>query len=142
MAGKAGRAPFPRTARLTKPTDFNSVFKQNAASNDAYFRIIARPASTPESRIGLAVSRKVDRRAVGRNRIKRVARESFRHWRAANAASGGPALDIVLLARPAAATADRQRLFTSLSHHWTVLSRRVNQRFQGASGPEGSNNDG
>ena len=142
MAGKAGPVPFPRTARLTKPTDFDNVFKQNAASNDAFFRIIARPASTGKSRIGLAVSRKVERRAVGRNRIKRVVRERFRHWRATHAAAGGAALDIVVLARPGAAAADNQRLFSSLSHHWTVLSGRVRQRFQGASGPEGSKNDG
>ena len=35
-----------------------------------------------EPRLGLAVSRKVDPRAVGRNRIKRVLRDDFRRrWR-------------------------------------------------------------
>jgi len=33
------------------------------------------------ARLGLVVSRKVDKRAVGRNRIKRVVRECFRHVR-------------------------------------------------------------
>ena len=33
------------------------------------------------SRLGLAVSRKVDPNAVGRNRIKRVLRDAFRHLR-------------------------------------------------------------
>ncbi len=139
--GQAGLMPFPRTARLTKPTDFNSVFERNAASNDAFFRIMARPSARQASRLGLAVSRKVDRRAVGRNRIKRIVRESFRRWRALDAA-GGPALDIVVLARPAAADADNQRLFSSLDHPWAALSRQVNRRFQGAPGPEGSDKDG
>ena len=140
--GQIGRVPFPRAARLIKPTDFQSVFERNAASNDALFRIIARPSAQQESRLGLAVSRKVDRRAVGRNRIKRIVRESFRHWRALDAAAGRPALDIVVLARPAAAAADNQRLFSSLDHHWTALFRQVGRRFQGATGPEGSDNDG
>ena len=38
------------------------------------------PAVRPR-RLGLAVSRKVDKRAVGRNRIKRVLRDCFRHHR-------------------------------------------------------------
>ena len=40
------------------------------------------PGATTEPRLGLAVSRKVDPRAVGRNRIKRVLREAFRRQRA------------------------------------------------------------
>lgn len=36
------------------------------------------PAANRGARLGLAVSRKVDARAVGRNRIKRALREQFR----------------------------------------------------------------
>ena len=39
-------------------------------------------ADRQDARLGLAVSRKVDARAVGRNRIKRVLREQFRELRA------------------------------------------------------------
>lgn len=49
-------------------------------------------------RLGLAVSRKVDPHAVGRNRIKRVIRDAFRHCRADLA--GG---DYVVVARAGAA---------------------------------------
>jgi ribonuclease P protein component len=55
------------------------------------------------SRLGLAVSRKVDTRAVGRNRIKRVLRNATRHilpWMA-----GG---DFVVVARSAAKNASNQ----------------------------------
>jgi len=48
----------------------------------------------------MAVSRKVDKRAVGRNRIKRVLRDTFRHLLPELA--GG---DCVVVARAAAATA-------------------------------------
>lgn len=49
-------------------------------------------------RLGLAVSRKVDPHAVGRNRIKRVLRDAFRHCRA-----DLPGGDYVVVARVGAA---------------------------------------
>ncbi len=53
------------------------------------------------ARLGLAVSRKVDRRAVGRNRIKRLLRDEFRRLRDQLAPGS-----YVVVARPAAAAAD------------------------------------
>ncbi len=56
-------------------------------------------------RLGMAVSRKVDARAVGRNRIKRVLRDATRHivpWLA-----GG---DYVVVARTAASKASNDEL--------------------------------
>ena len=80
--------------------DFDRIFKHG--------RRVALPllalhwqAGDAGPRLGLAVSRKVDRHAVGRNRIKRVLRDAFRHCRA-NLAAG----DYVLVARPGAATLD------------------------------------
>ena len=57
------------------------------------------------ARLGLAVSRKVDRHAVGRNRIKRVLRDAFRHSRV-NLQPGA----YVVVARPSAAKADNAAL--------------------------------
>ncbi|MGO4781207.1 ribonuclease P protein component, partial [Lysobacter sp. 2RAB21] len=56
-------------------------------------------------RLGLAVSRKVDPHAVGRNRIKRVLRDAFRHVRAELA--GG---DYVVVARPGASRCSGEEL--------------------------------
>ena len=50
------------------------------------------------ARLGLAVSRKVDPNAVGRNRIKRALRDQFRHLRATL-----PPGAYVVVARPPAA---------------------------------------
>ncbi len=57
------------------------------------------------ARLGLAVSRKVDTRAVGRNRIKRVLRNATRHARPWMA--GG---DYVVVARAAAKTASNEQI--------------------------------
>lgn len=87
---------FPRTARVRARADFDRIFKQG--------RRVALPvlalhwqAGDVGPRLGLAVSRKVDPHAVGRNRIKRVLRDAFRHCRADLA--GG---DYVVVARPGA----------------------------------------
>lgn len=97
-------AAFPRQARVRTPADYIAVFK-NA-------RRLAHPLMTlhllkhgEAPRLGLAVSRKVDPRAVGRNRIKRVLRDCFRHAR--------PQLlpgDYVLVLRPGAAAVDAPTL--------------------------------
>ena len=78
--------------------------------------MLARANALPHHRLGLAVAKKHVPLAVNRNRIKRVAREHFRHL-----APAQPALDIVILTRPAAGTASRaaigealQRLFQRL----------------------------
>lgn len=115
--------PFPRTARLTRPRDFQRVFQQPLASGDRYFKVLARKGDGADARLGMAVSRKVDRRASVRNRIKRVIRESFRHrfggCRAP--AATGPGLDFVVLPRPACATISNAEMFRSLDRHWARL---------------------
>lgn len=131
-----GQATLPHAARLVKPSEFKRVFERNAGSSDACFRIIACPSTADESRIGLAVSKKVEKHAVGRNRIKRVVRESFRHWRAQAARRDEKAMDIVVLARPAAATICNKQLFRSLEQHWNRLPPALARKFPGKRQPE------
>ena len=94
------RASFPRHVRVRARADFDRIFadaKRTAAPLLAV-HLLREPGP---ARLGLAVSRKVDRRAVGRNRIKRILRETFRHLQ--------PQLtpgSYVVVARPAAAAAD------------------------------------
>jgi len=61
-------------------------------------------SDTP-ARLGLAVSRKVDPRAVGRNRVKRVLRDATRHLRPWMSAG-----DFVVVARSAARTASNSEI--------------------------------
>jgi ribonuclease P protein component len=97
---------FPRDARVRARCDFDRVFKDGRRAG---LPILAlhwhRTDAEPGTRLGLAVSRKVDKRAVGRVRIKRILREAFRHVRAELAPG-----DYVVVARPAAAAADRTAL--------------------------------
>lgn len=102
------RASFPRGARVRAKAEFDRVFAQgrrSAAPNLALHWL----ADAQHARLGLAVSRKVDPRAVGRNRIKRQLREQFRQLR--EQLPGGA---YVLVARPAAAKAANPELRTAL----------------------------
>jgi len=81
--------------------------------------------------MGMAVSKKVDKSAVGRNRIKRQVRESFRHWRAKLMSDSERALDIVVLARPASATICNKQLLSSLEKHWPLVQRLTDKKFSG-----------
>ena len=112
--------PSPPTGRLIKPAEFKRVFNRPVVSADPFFKVLARAGEGGKPRLGMAVSRQVDRRAVGRSRIKRVIRESFRLYFAAV----GPAADFVVLPRRESATICNRQLSQSLEQHWSrVLAR-------------------
>ena len=104
-------ARFRRSARLRLPTEFQRCFAQGLRVNGRCFRLHLLASDT--MRLGLAVSRKVDPDAVGRNRIKRSAREFFR----TTPALPTPA-DCVLVAKPEAAKASTAELRADLVVLW------------------------
>ena len=114
---------FNRTYKLKKAIEFKRVFKNPFVSSDQLFKILARLNQEENSRLGMAVSRQVDKHAVGRNRIKRVVRESFRCRKSVD----NVYLDIVVLPRRETATICNKRLFRSLQGHWS----RLENQFEG-----------
>lgn len=101
-------ARFPRQARVRARGDFDAVFKRARRTSDPLLSLHWLPGDAP-ARLGLAVSRKVDPHAVGRNRIKRALREQFRRLRAQLAPG-----DYVCVARAPAAKADGRTLRATL----------------------------
>lgn len=100
----------PPAVRLRTPKEFTACFQQGQRVSAQFYRCVALlPATGLTARLGFAISRKVDSRAVVRNRLKRIAREWFRHCRAEL-----PAGDYVLMARPEAASAPRAALHADL----------------------------
>lgn len=100
----SGRVRFPRTARVRVRAEYGRVFDQGRRVQHAFFALHYAADDQP-ARLGLAVSRKVDTRAVARNRIKRVLRDRFRHLRAQLAPGA-----YVVVARPPAARAGNPEL--------------------------------
>ncbi len=80
--------------------------------------MIERANGLGHPRLGLVVSKKNDRRAVGRNRIKRLVRESFRH-----VSADLPAGDVLVLPRRHTKDASNEEIFASLDRQWRRLSR-------------------
>lgn len=112
------RATFPRAARLLTPADFARLRGISRRIGSASFAAEIAPVADPADpgacvRLGLAVSRRVSKRAVRRNRIKRIARDSFRRRR-----EGLPACDILLIARSEADQRSNAELRAELERLW------------------------
>jgi len=69
---------FTRDHRLNRPCDYKFVFKNPTKISSRYFTVLAKSNGLPHARLGLAISKKVAKKAVTRNYIKRLIRESFR----------------------------------------------------------------
>ena len=102
---------FPQADRLKRPQEFRQVFDGGRKQVGRYFVVFARPNGRSRGRLGLAVSRKVGN-AVCRNRLKRLVREAFRRDPVLGAR------DVVVVARTAAARADRDALLDDLHRLW------------------------
>jgi len=108
---------FPRTSRLTEAAQYQRVFKKNKRTADQHWTILYRENQGACARLGMAVAKKVAKRAVDRNRLKRLARESFRQHKQSLAG-----FDIVLLARHASVSASNEVLTKSLVKHWSRVN--------------------
>lgn len=98
-------------------TDFDNVFEKGQRSADRFFTILFQSTALPHPRLGFAISRQKVRRAVGRNRLRRLVRESFR-----KRAASLPAVDLVVLARDAAKSAPNVEIVSSLDKHWARIA--------------------
>ena len=67
-----------RWDKLSTPAEFDAVFRARCASHGDFARVLAKASMHPVPRLGITVSRKVCKTAVGRNYMKRVSRELFR----------------------------------------------------------------
>ena len=108
---------LPRTARLLKPGDFAALRTASRRLNARHFIAEFAPNNRAGCRLGQAVSRRVSKRAVDRNRIKRLVRDSYRQIRLQL-----PAIDILLIARTSAVQAPAPILREDLTLLWTKLA--------------------
>jgi ribonuclease P protein component len=111
-AGPAGpaerrRERFPRSVRVRRRAEYLTIQNQGRRMSGTNLMLFSRAGS---GRIGVTVSRKVGV-AVVRNRVKRWIRECFRRQRSAFPRQ----LDLVVVARPAAAGAGHAAVCRELS---------------------------
>ena len=110
----------PHAGKLTRAAEFIAVLAGSHRSSSRSFILRAQPNTLAGARLGLVASRKAARRAVDRNRGKRLVREAFRAI-----GCNLPAVDIVVQLRNdlrklgnAALRAELERLLAE------VLARR------------------
>lgn len=102
---------FPKATRLLSPKDFQYVFANAKKFANRHWTFIVRANGLPYPRLGLAIAKKQLPKAVWRNRIKRLARESFRQHKQPLAG-----YDIVVLTRRGMEQVDNQTLVNSFRH--------------------------
>jgi ribonuclease P protein component len=121
---------FPRRAHLRASAEFQAVFGGGTRFSGHLFRLQVLPAPAdavaPLARLGMTVSKRVQKLSHERNRIRRQVRECFRLQRATL-----PPGDYVVQAKPEAATADNAKLREALLK---LLARASTLKPEGATG--------
>ncbi|SEG84546.1 ribonuclease P protein component [Marinobacterium lutimaris] len=112
---------YPRQLRLLTGRDFKRVFDNAAFKvSEQPLLILSSPNDLGHPRIGFVISKKNIRRAVKRNRVRRIIRESFRlHQHEL------PAVDIVILARRGLDTLDNPELHRMIERCWSRLIKKA-----------------
>jgi len=113
---------FARRYRLTRTDEFSSVFGFRRAIRGSLLIIHYQPRATglADARLGMVIGKKLLKKAVDRNRARRVIREQFRRQR-----SQLPACDLIvrLAVKPdpfdgKLLAADLSSLFVRLRRQW------------------------
>ncbi|MDA3920350.1 MAG: ribonuclease P protein component [Salinisphaera sp.] len=112
------QASFKPEARLHAPPEFRRVFAQGNKHVSDGLVVIFAVNDRPQARLGLALAKRRIRRAVDRNRVKRLVRESFRKARIHL-----PAIDVVVLARSQTSTMSNAALAAQLAMIWQRIER-------------------
>ncbi|EXJ10033.1 MULTISPECIES: ribonuclease P protein component [Nitrincola] len=112
---------YPRQLRLLTGGDFKQVFDRASLKvSDPSLLILANPNQLGHPRIGFVISKKNVRRAVKRNRIRRIIRESFRLQQ-----HDLPAIDMVILARKGLDTLSNEEIVALINRSWSKLKRKA-----------------
>lgn len=115
---------FGKPLRLLSQAEFKPVFdRADFRLSTPHLMILARAQTLQHPRLGLVISKKHCRRAVDRNRVKRIVREHFRR----NQYALGH-YDYVVLARSGLAKLERDALHACIAGLWDDAQRRVAQR--------------
>ena len=105
-----------RGVRITKASDYAHIFQKGKHTQGKFWQLVAAPSNESKSRLGLAISKKVYKKAVDRNLRKRIARETFRlqQTQLGN-------FDMVVMAKKSR-HADNKSLMTDLSNLFSKIS--------------------
>ncbi len=106
-----------KNERLLKPSAFKTVYgnRQFGGSELFTFNVLGNQT---ESKLGVTVAKKVSKRAVDRNRIKRIVKEFYRHNKQQLTAA-----HLVITAKPTCKSATNAELRASLEELWVKVGK-------------------
>ena len=111
---------FSTDLRIRCAADYKSVFDGALFKvHQPHFLFLAKLTEQPKSRLGIVVAKKKVRRAHERNRIKRLARESFR----LHQPNFGSDIDVVVMPKVGIETITNAELYQQLDFAWQKLQR-------------------
>ena len=117
MSASPSASRFGKNKRLLNAVDYSRVFDQpDARASHRHLLLLARNNQRDRHRLGLVIAKKNVKRAVERNRIKRVTREFFRQL-----PDSEPHMDVILLARRGLDEMDNALLSSTLKQQWQKL---------------------
>lgn len=111
-------ADFPRDKRLTQPGEYRRVFERgyHRRFQEKGLLLRVRENNYSHPRLGLAIPKRALKRAVDRNRVKRLARESFRQH-----SLYLPAVDIVVFGQSELLSMDNAVILQQFEVLWKRL---------------------
>ncbi|MDM1249315.1 ribonuclease P protein component [Acinetobacter sichuanensis] len=119
---------FSPEVRIRCAADYKGVFDGALFKvHQPHFLFLAKITEQPKSRLGIVVAKKKVRRAHERNRIKRLARESFRLNQ-----QNIELLDIVVMPKMGIDTISNAELHEQLKFAWQKLQRLVKKHHKTA----------
>lgn len=107
---------FPRQRRLVTKAEFKSIFDKSKKINQKHLVLLYQRNQSPHARLGVIVAKRTVNSAVKRNRIKRILRESFRHYQ--DTLKG---MDIIVIARRQCDQLSNQKLREGIDDLWEKL---------------------
>lgn len=107
---------FPKSHRLLAKPQFDRVFDKAKRVFFPDFIVLFRKSTKETACLGLAISKKSVKRAIDRNRCKRIVRESFR-------LTPLPNMDIIFLSRRGLDKLSNTQLSEKLAFAWKKLQK-------------------
>jgi len=107
---------LPPERRMRRPAEFKRAYSSGKRLGNEFFTVNAQPNDLGCARLGMSIAARILRRAVDRNRLRRLIRESFRVHQLQL-----PAVDIVIGVRAGVLAADNARLRSALERLWQKI---------------------
>ena len=108
-----------RELKLLTANNYQNVFAKAERFANRSFTVLARKNDLAHPRLGLAISKKCAKRAVDRNRIKRLFRESFRLNQ-----HKLPCVDIIAMCKPSAVSLDSKEMRKQIELQWHFMQKK------------------